>query len=608
MAMYHFSCSICNGGFGAAVAASSYQSAAKMRDSLERTKDYPHKERVAYANLITPDNAPEWAKDREKLWNEVEKREGMNGQYARKYDIGLPNELTEEQQIALADDVAEYFRSKGMCVDYAVHQDLDPKKPADQRNPHLHIMTTMRAFNQDGSWAQKWRNVTVRDRNGKAICVGRDKNGRKRYKHVKMALNNWSERDELINQRHMVADLSNAALAKAGFSARVDHRSYLDQGILKIPTKHLGHKAAALERAGMHTERGDYNRRVRAINAKLKNANDRVVLFDKKIEEEKENERKRSSKKITRERRTRARRNKATISRKSFAARKIKMYYVRERVVSQNINASRKSFASSKSYMFMHSKRARASMERRRYGKDNYTGLRQLRLVSYSDLTRDERNSVLRELNKDKSWLFASDKEKYRFNQQAMFLRSGNRVALYPLGRDASRFKPGDIITKQDMYADCKSAYSSSRGAGAASSATSEAGQSLKGACQAISDIFDENKKTIDHLKQAAQNLKNVAKAPVDIAKDIISNPITGLLKAPLRVASAAAEATSAAINVSAAGLKAGTKGKSSGHGGGGYSGRSRGSNRGDDEDWDNLTLSNAAKDERREKQLYRNI
>jgi len=603
VAKYHFHVDICSGGTGAAVAASSYQSGLKMRDDLNHVKKYENEERVVYTNLIAPDNAPVWAHDRQALWREVERKEGVKGQYARKYNIALPNELSLQQQIELADQIAEYYRSRGMCVDYAVHQDLNSKKPADQRNPHLHIMTTMRQFKADGSWDQKWRNVTVRDRNGKAICVGRDKNGRKRYKHVKMALNDWSERDELINQRRMVADLSNAALAKAGFSARVDHRSYFDQGIMLVPTKHLGHANAARERRGIHTPVGDYNRRAMEINDELTNANKQITQVDHELERIDKNVRKKQRKQrnneTARKRRRRNRQQQAAIPRKSFAAEQIKMYYMRKRLVATNDIANR-SFAQSKSSMFMHSKRQRAELERRRRGQNNNNRLSKLQLMSWCDLTLNERQSLMRELNKHNDWVFATDANKHSMTQRAMFVRTSNGLHMYPLGRGASRYKPGDSISNNDMQEDCKAAFNAAGAAGG-----HDAGRALKSAANSISDAWDPRKTTWQHVKAAASDVKTIMTTPVTIAKDILSNPITGLLKAPLRVAAAGAKAASAVINTAAAVGKAGSKtdgngGKSAGGGGarGGY---------GQKNEWDDLQ-TDADKAERRDKQLYRNI
>ena len=599
MALYSFNVSIVSGGSErGAVSASSYQSGQKMKDKQRnQTYNYEHKERIIYTNLLTPENAPEFAKNREQLWNAVEQNE-KTGRYARLYKIALPNELTEEQQIALADDIASYYRDKGMCVDYAVHRDADMSKPAEKRNPHMHMMATARAFTEDGDWAQKFKNVTVRDKNGKAICIGKDKHGRKRYKHRKVELQDWGKKDELIRQRRMVAGKTNAALAKAGFSSRVDHRSNIDRGINKMPTIHLGAKSAALEKKGIHTERGNHNRAVTALNAELKNAAARIDNYDMKIERiEKNEQRKQRNNEIARRRSRNRRRKQAAYSKQSFAARKIGMYYMQKRLVDAYSGHSR-SFAASQHDMFMLSKRQRASLVSRRSGQDRDTRLPKLQLLSWGNLNRNERRVLLNELKKDSNWVFSTDAAKYNMSQHTMFVRNnGGRLAMYPLGSGVSRYKPGDIITARDMQTDCRAAYVNS-------SAGRDAGRALKSAVNGVCDFFDPQKRPKDHLKSAVKNVKDAVQAPVKIAKDLITNPIAGLLKAPLRAASAASSAASAATHTVAAAVKTGIKagGKANTTAGGGGFTNQHGSK---DDDWNDL-LTDADKAERREKQLYR--
>ena len=67
---------------------------------------------------------------------EIEK--AGNSQLARELEVALPIELSREEQLRL---VREYcssqFVSRGMCVDFAIHD-------TDSGNPHCHIMLTMR--------------------------------------------------------------------------------------------------------------------------------------------------------------------------------------------------------------------------------------------------------------------------------------------------------------------------------------------------------------------------------------------------------------------------------------------------------------------------------
>lgn len=52
---------------------------------------------------------------------------------------------------------------------------------------------------------------------------------------------------------------------------RIDHRSYVRQGVEQVPTVHEGVSVRAMEKKGIPTDKGDFNRWVRSANAKLKN-------------------------------------------------------------------------------------------------------------------------------------------------------------------------------------------------------------------------------------------------------------------------------------------------------------------------------------------------
>ena len=78
-------------------------------------------------------------------------------------ELALPAELTHEQNIALARKfIKQTFVDQGMCADFALHDKGDG-------NPHVHILLTMRAINEDGTWAEKGRLVYNLDENGNRI-------------------------------------------------------------------------------------------------------------------------------------------------------------------------------------------------------------------------------------------------------------------------------------------------------------------------------------------------------------------------------------------------------------------------------------------------------
>lgn len=536
MACYSYSVKVCSGKKGgSAVASAAYQSGQTLYNAADgKNKDYDGKERVLDTDIILPANAPDWMRDRSVLWSSVEQKEGPAGQYCRKHIIALPCELSKKQLKELARQIARDFADQGMVADYAIHYD-----PHNIQNIHMHVMTTMRPIAKNGEWGAKSKNVTMRDKYGKPVKAGRDKNGKMRYKHKCLKTTDWDDHRTIERWRYNIEYRVNQAYQAAGIDARVSAASYQTLGIDRIPTKHLGYKNAEQERRGVRTRIGDYNRAVRARNLRvaqneqkitdLAYSIDQINVQKQKIKEAEQNAR---SKAIRRKKRGPV-----------FARSHTSPFVLRNLQQRQNANDSR----STPNPFLLRQSNGYQLGERRRVS--DYDALRnggdKIKLITWHDLTKGQRRDALAQLNNMPVWRKTSDEQKARFGSQSMFAVSsrGHAVALYPLGRDSSKFKPGDVITPQQMRNDC-------------TSACGDAKNSLMGAANSICGFFDERKKPLDHIITAAQNVKAVAQAPVKIAQDIITNPITGLLKAPLRIASAASAAYTAINNTAAAAAK----------------------------------------------------
>lgn len=76
----------------------------------------------------------------------------------------------------------------------------------------------------------------------------------------------WGDPETLEFWREKWAGLCNAKFEEKGMAERIDHRSYERQGIYKISTIHEGPAVRAMERKDIRTEKGDFNRWVRATN------------------------------------------------------------------------------------------------------------------------------------------------------------------------------------------------------------------------------------------------------------------------------------------------------------------------------------------------------
>lgn len=175
MAIFHFKVKIINRKSGrSAVASAAYRSGEKLineYDGLEH--DYTKKHYIEYKEIMLPDCAPKEYKDRNTLWNAVEKIEKSNmARLSREFEIALPVELSQEQQIeVLQNFIKDEIIPLNLCADICIHNPPvmnDYKQPIDAtghptkdkdtmifRNPHAHVMVTMRPLDENGKWEKK---------------------------------------------------------------------------------------------------------------------------------------------------------------------------------------------------------------------------------------------------------------------------------------------------------------------------------------------------------------------------------------------------------------------------------------------------------------------
>ncbi|NSJ57474.1 MobA/MobL family protein, partial [Enterocloster clostridioformis] len=116
MAIFHMSFSNISAGKGrSAIASASYRSGEKLFSDKEGKTYYYPRDIKPEVFILTPKNAPDWAKDRQKLWNEVEDKDRKaNSRYAKEFNVALPIELsTEEQKELLTAYVQENFVNAG---------------------------------------------------------------------------------------------------------------------------------------------------------------------------------------------------------------------------------------------------------------------------------------------------------------------------------------------------------------------------------------------------------------------------------------------------------------------------------------------------------------
>ncbi|MDN7016580.1 MobQ family relaxase [Lactiplantibacillus plantarum] len=263
MAIFHMSFqNISAGKMRSAVASASYRSGDKLFSDKEGNTYYYARDVKPEAFILTPKNAPDWAKDRQKLWNEVEKKDRKsNSRYAKEFNVALPVELSEsEQKELLTKYVQENFVDQGMVADVAIHRDHPD-------NPHAHVMLTNRPFNPDGTWGIKSRKEYILDEKGNKTYT---KSGYARNR--KIWLTDWDKKEKITEWRHNWATAVNQVLEAKNLPDRISEKSYEEQGIDEVATQHEGINS-------QKEKRQEFNQNVkqqRQAKAEAKNANEKI--------------------------------------------------------------------------------------------------------------------------------------------------------------------------------------------------------------------------------------------------------------------------------------------------------------------------------------------
>lgn len=278
MALFHMSVTQTKRSAGqSAIASAAYRAGERLySEYYGEYSDYTRKGGVICSDILLPSHAPPEYADRQTLWNAVEKAErGKNAQLAYSFDIALQNEFSLEENIALARQfLLEQFVSRGMVVDFAVHQ--PDKEDGGILNPHFHVLCPIRPIEQNGKWGLKQHRVYELDEDGNRI---RDQNGE--YVFSAVSTTDWGSPETLEHWLQTWAELCNAKFAEKGLDVRIDHRSYERQGVDLLPTVHEGATVRAMEKKGIRTEKGEFNRWIKATNAVIRDIKKKIsLLFD----------------------------------------------------------------------------------------------------------------------------------------------------------------------------------------------------------------------------------------------------------------------------------------------------------------------------------------
>ena len=226
------------------------QSARAAAAYIQREAEYSRDRETADELLYTASgHMPAWADaDPSTYWDAADLHERANGRLFQRIEVALPTALSAEEQRALAVGFARHL-TDGEQLPYtlAIHA-------GEGTNPHCHLLISERTNDGLERSPEQW----FRRYNAAEPAQGGAR------KTTALHPKAW-----LAETRAAWAEQTNQALAEAGHEIRIDHRSYAEQGIERVPGVHLGPTVRAMEARGLDTERGAEARAVAQHNAAL---------------------------------------------------------------------------------------------------------------------------------------------------------------------------------------------------------------------------------------------------------------------------------------------------------------------------------------------------
>lgn len=192
----------------------------------------------------------------QELWNKAEKSEKRkDARVGREWEISLPHELNQEQRAALAKELTQNIANRyGVACEYAIHH--PSREGSDERNHHVHILTTTRKIDHNGQLGDK-----------SDIELDRKQCAQKKIS---------TSQEQITEIRAQIADTINKHLSLANVQELVSHKSLAEQGIDREPTKHKGKSLCEQERR--------LNAEEQEIIAQIANDGDELAKLNAELE------------------------------------------------------------------------------------------------------------------------------------------------------------------------------------------------------------------------------------------------------------------------------------------------------------------------------------
>ena len=240
-----------------AIAAAAYRAGDKLLDEDKdhgKLHDYEKRSGVLSADIILPTALDGGEIDRAELWNMAERNETRkNSRVAREWLVALPHELSEQDRKDLAHDFARTLADRYQVIaDCAIHvpTDKEIERGASPLNFHAHILLTTRTATIDDDG----KVILTKDKADSEISD----DDRRKKGLPRMSV-------EVKAVRELWEHTANKVLEAKGHNL-IDSRSYKSQGIDLVPQIKMGKDATHMERKGIPTAKGEFNREITQSN------------------------------------------------------------------------------------------------------------------------------------------------------------------------------------------------------------------------------------------------------------------------------------------------------------------------------------------------------
>lgn len=212
MAIYHLNVRYCSKSKG--------QSAQAKNDYINRNDKYS--KRLDDLQFSGYGNMPKFAEDNpQEFWRLSDIYERANARVCTEIEFALPRELTLEQQQKLVSSFIENTVDSGsnkLPYSFAIHTDKN------NHNPHCHLIFSERQLDGIDRTAEQFFK--------RANSKNAEKGGAKKTA-------DFRDREFIKSVRAKWRELANEHLEKCGYAARIDERSYQEQGIEQAPRARL---------------------------------------------------------------------------------------------------------------------------------------------------------------------------------------------------------------------------------------------------------------------------------------------------------------------------------------------------------------------------------